>query len=120
MSRLLDEDALQSLLTAVGRDEGALSRFARDFVSMWTTRVERLETALARPDAEEAHVVLLSIRSSSRMIGAQVVEATASLMHSALDRGDLAGCAMHLGRLAQVGGETTTELEHRFGLVSHV
>jgi hypothetical protein len=120
MSRLLDEDALTALLTSVGRDGGALSRFARDFVSLWETRVQRLTNALDRRDAEEAHVVLLSIRSSSKMIGAQVVEATASLMHSSLDRLDMERCAQHLGRLGQVGQETCAELESRFGLSSSV
>jgi HPt (histidine-containing phosphotransfer) domain-containing protein len=119
MSRLLDEDALRDLLTSVGRDEGARTRFARDFVSLWETRVRRLTDALARRDAEEAHVVLLSIRSSSKMIGAQVIEATASLMHSSLDRQDLEGCASHLPRLDQVGQETCAELDVRFGLTSN-
>jgi hypothetical protein len=119
MSRLLDEDALHSLLTAVGWDEGARTRFARDFVSLWETRVRRLAKALDSRDAEEAHVVLLSIRSSSKMIGAQVVDATASLMHSSLDRQDLEGCAQHLGRLDQVGQETCAELDVRFGLSSN-
>ncbi|KQO10068.1 hypothetical protein ASF06_07575 [Agreia sp. Leaf244] len=118
MSRLLDEDALHDLLTSVGRDEGARSRFARDFVSLWETRVRRLTNALDRRDAEETHVVLLSIRSSSRMIGAQVIEATASLMHSSLERQDFEGCARHLSRLEQVGQETCVELDVRFGLTS--
>jgi hypothetical protein len=119
MSRLLDEDALHSLLTAVGRDEAARTRFARDFVSLWETRVQRLANALDRRDAEETHVVLLSIRSSSRMIGAQIIDATATLMHSSLDRQDLEGCARHLGRLDQVGRETCAELDVRFGLSSN-
>ena len=120
MSRLLDEDALHDLLSAVGRDEGARSRFARDFVSLWETRVRRLTNALDIRDAEEAHVVLLSIRSSSKMIGAQIIEATATLMHSSLDRQDLEGCARHIGRLDQVGQETCVELDARFGLSSSV
>ncbi|MBF4634911.1 hypothetical protein ITJ38_10905 [Agreia pratensis] len=120
MSRLLDEDALHDLLTSVGRDEGARTRFARDFVSLWDTRVQRLTDALDRRDAEETHVVLLSIRSSSKMIGAQVIEATASLMHSSLGREDIDGCARHLDRLDQVGRETCVELAERFGLHSNV
>ncbi|KJC64943.1 hypothetical protein SAMN06295879_1158 [Agreia bicolorata] len=120
MSRLLDEDALRDLLTAVGWDEGARSRFARDFVSLWDTRVQRLTNALDSRDASEAHVVLLSIRSSSRMIGAQVIEATASLILSSLDRHDLDGCARHLGRLDQVGQETCIELATRFPLSASV
>jgi hypothetical protein len=118
MSRLLDEDALHDLLTSLGRDEGARTRFARDFVSLWDTRVQRLTNALDLPDLEETHVVLLSIRSSSRMIGAQMVEATACLMHSALGRQDIDGTKQHLGRLIQVGQETSLELSERFGLSS--
>jgi hypothetical protein len=79
----------------------------------------RRTNALDRRDAEETHVVLLSIRSSSRMIGAQIIDATATLMHSSLDRQDLEGCARHLGRLDQVGRETCAELDVRFGLSSN-
>ena len=120
MSRLLDEDALRDLLNSLGRDEGARSRFARDFVSLWETRVQRLTNALRDRDAEETHVVLLSIRSSSKMIGAQIVDATASLMHSSLDRQDFEGCARHLDRLDHVANETCAELDARFGLSSTV
>jgi len=119
MSRLLDEDALHDLLTSVGRDAGARSRFALDFVSLWETRVRRLTNALDRRDAEEAHVVLLSIRSSSKMIGAQVIEAAASLMHSALERQEFESCTRHLPRLDQVGQETCAELDVRFGVTSN-
>jgi hypothetical protein len=118
MSRLVDDESLVTLLGSLGHDDAAVSRFVYDFVSLWETRVQRLTKALDRPDLEETHVVLLSIRSSSRMIGAQVIEATASLMHSALDRQDIDGTRRHLGRLVEVGHETSRELAERFGIGS--
>ena len=118
MSRLIDDSSLVTLLGSMGHDQVAVARFVRDFVSLWDTRVQRLTNALDLPDLEETHVVLLSIRSSSRMIGAQMVEATAGLMHSALGRQDIDGTRQHLGRLIQIGQETSHELSERFGIGS--
>lgn len=120
MSRLLDENTLRGLLSSVGRDDGAGTRFIHDFVSLWETRVRKLTNALAERDADQTHVALLSIRASSTMIGAQVIEAAAALMLSSLDRQNLAECARHLDRLDRVGQETCAELDERFGRTSNV
>jgi hypothetical protein len=118
MSRLIDDTSLATLLGSLGHDQAAVARFVRDFVSLWDTRVQRLTDALELPDPEEIHVVLLSIRSSSQMIGAHMLEATAGLMHSALARQDIDGARQHLGRLIQVGQETSQELSERFAIGS--
>ncbi|HSP51866.1 MAG TPA: hypothetical protein VLO00_03130 [Cryobacterium sp.] len=126
MSTLLDDRALGALLRQLGGDAGAQCRFAQDFVDLWQPRADRLVEALGhslgepvgdsagRTDAEQAHVVLLSIRSSSVMVGAVVLEATAGLIHSALARGDFDGCRQHLPRLLEVGARTCRELAELF------
>ena len=110
MIALLEDGALETLLTQVGGDTSLRHRFLRDFVALWPSRAERLAESLARPDLEEAHVVLLSIRSTSTMVGAVVLEATAALVHSALTRNDVPGCLRHLPRLVEVGEATCAEL----------
>ena len=110
MIALLEDGALETLLTQVGGDTSLRHRFLRDFVALWPSRAERLAESLARPDLEEAHVVLLSIRSTSTMVGAVVLESTAALVHSALALKDLPGCFRHLPRLIEVGEATCAEL----------
>ena len=110
MIALLEDGALETLLNQVGGDTSLRHRFLRDFVALWPSRAERLAESLARPDLEEAHVVLLSIRSTSTMVGAVVLEATAGLVHSALTRNDVPGCLRHLPRLVEVGEATCAEL----------
>lgn len=110
MIALLEERALETLLTQVGGDLALRHRFLSDFVALWPNRAERLADSLTRPDLEEAHVVLLSIRSTSTMVGAVVLEAIAALVHSALTCNDVPGCLRHLPRLLEVGEATCVEL----------
>jgi HPt (histidine-containing phosphotransfer) domain-containing protein len=116
VSAHIEATALRALLSQVGGDNELQRRFVHDFVHLWRSRSQRLETALAFPDAEEAHVVLLSIRSSSTMVGAVIVEATAAMMHDALRDGDLVGSARHIPRLNEVGEKACHDLAVMFAL----
>jgi len=116
LSAHIEATALRNLLSQVGGNHELQRRFVHDFVHLWRSRSQRLQTALAFPDAEEAHVVLLSIRSSSTMVGAVTVEATAAMMHDALRDGDLAGSARHIDRLNQVGEQACADLATMFAL----
>jgi HPt (histidine-containing phosphotransfer) domain-containing protein len=113
---IIDEKALELLLTHLGGDSESRRRFVGDYVNLWDTRMERLIEALDADDREEAQTVLLSIRSSSAMVGAVVVEATASLIHSSIKKGDTAGCARHVQRLKEVGPVACRELATLFHL----
>jgi HPt (histidine-containing phosphotransfer) domain-containing protein len=116
LSAHIEATALRSLLSQVGGNHELQRRFVHDFVLLWRSRTQRLQTALAFPDAEEAHVVLLSIRSSSTMVGAVTVEATAAMMHDALRDGDLAGSVRHIERLNEVGEFACHDLAVMFAL----
>lgn len=119
MSVHIEAAALGALLAEVGGDRELQRRFVHDFVQLWHGRSERLAAALAVPNAgnaEEAHVVLLSIRSSSTMVGAIRVEATAALMHEALRVGDFAGSVRHLDQLRAVGEQACVDLALMFAL----
>ena len=110
MIALLEDGALETLLNQVGGDTSLRHRFLRDFVALWPSRAVRLAESLARRVLDVAHVVLLSIRSTSTMVGAVVLEATAALVHTALARNDVPGCLRHLPRLIEVGEATCAEL----------
>jgi HPt (histidine-containing phosphotransfer) domain-containing protein len=112
----IDATALRALLSQMGGNHELQRRFVHDFVHLWSSRSQRLQKALAFPDAEEAHVVLLSIRSSSTMVGAVTVEATAAIMHDALREGDIAGSARHIDRLNEVGESACHDLAVMFAL----
>ena len=119
MSTHIEATALRSLLSQVGGDRDLQRRFVHDYVQLWRSRSERLTAALAVPtagNAEEAHVVLLSIRSSSTMVGAVRVEATAAMMHDALRDGDIAGSVRHIDQLNRVGELACADLAQMFAL----
>ena len=109
ITRYVDRDVALSLLNAVG-DDDRRGRFVHDFINLWETRSQRLMKALGNQDFEDADVVLLSIRSSSTMLGAWPLEAIAGMEHSAVKAGDLQGCMTHLARLHEVGSATCREL----------
>jgi HPt (histidine-containing phosphotransfer) domain-containing protein len=116
LSAHIEATALRALLSQVGGNHDLQRRFVHDFVHLWRSRSDRLQKALAFPDAEEAHVVLLAIRSSSTMVGAITVEATAAMMHDALREGDLAGSTRHIKRLNEVGEHACHDLSVMFAL----
>jgi HPt (histidine-containing phosphotransfer) domain-containing protein len=116
LSAHIEATALRALLSQVGGNHNLQRRFVHDFVHLWHSRTDRLQKALAFPDAEEAHVVLLAIRSSSTMVGAVTVEATAGMMHDALRQGDLPGSMRHIHRLNEVGEFACHDLSVMFAL----
>ncbi|MFB2580759.1 hypothetical protein ACEXQD_05880 [Herbiconiux sp. P15] len=107
--RYVDQEALVSLLNAVG-DDDRRGRFVHDFISMWETRSQRLMKAMGQHDYEDADVVLLSIRSSSTMLGAWPLEAIGGMMHREIKNFDIPGAMVHLARLHEVGSATCREL----------
>jgi len=109
-TRYIEHHRYSRLLDHLSGDAASQRRFVLDFVSLWTPRTERLQQALATNNLQDADVVLLSIRSSSTMIGAMMLEAAAGLIHSAVKRRDVAGAEKHLARLHELGGLTCAEL----------
>jgi hypothetical protein len=106
----LDEKHYDKLLRHLGSDMGARQRFVGDFLSMWEGRVDRLDAAIDLPVLEDADVVLLSIRSSSVMVGALRLEGVGGLLHAAIKRGDRAEARKHLPLLREVGAVTCDRL----------
>lgn len=67
---LIDEAHFAALAGALGNDLAAADRFVADFVDAWPERWDRFWSGLQRNDDVEVRAVLLSIQSSSTMLGA--------------------------------------------------
>jgi hypothetical protein len=94
----------------LGGDEGPRNRFVNAFLALWHDRERRLRAALASADIEEANIVLLSIRSSTRALETVLLECTASRLHSSLKSRDLHGCRQQVPGLSAVGADTCLAL----------
>ncbi|TFD61519.1 hypothetical protein E3T39_05570 [Cryobacterium suzukii] len=110
MSPLVDPGTLQRLRSDLGGDVAVENRFVKDFLALWHKRELRLRTALASADLEDAEIVLLSIRSSSTMLGAVRLENTAGHLHRTLKAQDLPGCRQQLPLLSVVAADTCLAL----------
>ena len=107
-TRYVEQDVTLALLCSIG--DQTSGRFVLDFINLWETRSQRLMNALGNHDVGDADVVLLSIRSSSTMLGAWPLEAIAGMVHAAVKKADLGASLGHLARLREVGAETCREL----------
>ena len=84
--RQIDETHVTRLLRELGGDVRAGVRFIRDFVAAWDWRVARLLDAAERQDPEDVMTVLLSVRSSSAMLGATALSLAALDLQDELTR----------------------------------
>lgn len=84
----VDAGELRRLLRELSGDLRSRRRFVETYVEMWPSRLERMGAAIADGDDDETRVVLLSIRSSSVMLGVIGVAALASTGIRALDEHD--------------------------------
>ncbi|MDJ0350025.1 hypothetical protein [Cryobacterium sp. PH29-G1] len=114
---LVDVASLHELCQDLGGDVRIQKRFVNDFIALWQPRAVRLGTALAASDVEAADVVLLSIRSSSTMLGARRLESFATQLHGALRARDLSACARQLPQLSLVGSDTCRALSRHLARV---
>ena len=85
----VDADELRRLLRELSGDLRSRRRFVQTYVEMWPTRLARLGAALDAHDTDESKVVLLSIRSSSVMLGVIGVAGLASAGLQAIELGRL-------------------------------
>jgi hypothetical protein len=84
--------------------------FARDYVSMWRLRYKRLTESLEAEDRDAALDVVLSLKNTSKMVGAARLTALTNLVQAAVAAGDLPRARQFLPRIKQCGHETVKEL----------
>ncbi|MFJ4208470.1 Hpt domain-containing protein [Paenarthrobacter sp. NPDC089675] len=99
---LVDPAALSELRAELGGDESIVSNFVRNYVAMLPWRVARLHHALDNLDIEDAMDAVLSLKTSSHMVGAICLRRLATeleLSMKLLPNGD------HLGELSPLVDE---------------
>lgn len=102
----IDADRITRLAVDLG-DLQACVRFVDDFVGSLSARIERVQRAVDRGDLDDALASLLSVSTSSAMIGAGILSAAARDLHT------------EVARTHAVPGRTVDILE-RIGMASCV
>ncbi|HXH34644.1 MAG TPA: hypothetical protein VNJ54_09560 [Plantibacter sp.] len=108
----VDAGELRRLLRELSGDLRSRRRFVQSYVEMWPTRLARLGAAIQDGDAEETKVVLLSIRSSSVMLGVIGVAALASTGLRAIEEQDHARVLETRNALEDIGERSCQRLVH--------
>ncbi|MFK0041152.1 Hpt domain-containing protein [Paenarthrobacter sp. NPDC090517] len=67
---LVDPSVLTELRAELGGDQAIISTFVRNYVELLPWRVDRLHHALEKLDMEDAMDAVLSLKTSSHMVGA--------------------------------------------------
>jgi hypothetical protein len=112
---LVDPAALQDL--GVQLESPAVAQcFARDYAKMWDRRYDSLASALGRRDQAAALDAVLSLKTSSVMVGGVHLAQLAGELESAVRDGDMDQAQSLLGAVASRGGETVDELQFSYVL----
>jgi HPt (histidine-containing phosphotransfer) domain-containing protein len=108
------DPAAQRRVTAAAVGSADLAqRFFDDFVRSWPGRLQRLVLGLDGSDADVAHVALLSIRSTSEMVGALPLARLARRLEDAAQSGRLDECRAGLSELRRIGDLTVRAMAAR-------
>jgi HPt (histidine-containing phosphotransfer) domain-containing protein len=107
----IDELHVTGLIRELTGDVAACVKFIEGFVRAWDERIARILDAVDRDDPDEAMAALLSLYSSSAMIGAKLLSREAKELHAEIrmTRRFTPGA---VSRLANVGSASCAELIH--------
>ena len=112
---LVDPATLQDLGAQL--DSPAVAKgFARDYTRMWDQRYQTLASALERGDLAGSMDAVLSLKTSSAMVGGLRLAQLAGELESALRAGDMGHALALLRDVAERGGETVDELQFSYVL----
>jgi hypothetical protein len=73
-------------VTASAEDEAIMTRFLDDYLSLLDARVSAIKQHISTGDDLTLNVVLLSLESSSSMVGARELATVVSLLRGAVER----------------------------------
>jgi hypothetical protein len=108
---LIDRAAAARLADELYGSAEIVTRFVADFIATWPSRFARVAESLDHVDVPELVAALLSIRSTSQMVGAVRLAQHTETLERAASEGDLAACRRGLPRLAAIGAETVRALQ---------
>lgn len=112
---LVDPAALQDLGAQL-ESPAVAKGFARDYTRMWDQRYRSLASALERGDLAGSMDAVLSLKTSSAMVGGLRLAQLAGELESALRAGDMGHALALLRVVAERGGETVDELQFSYVL----
>ena len=107
-ARLVSLDKLVGLSDEIGAE--ACRQFVSNFVSMWEGRFTRLHQAVQSQDFDSAMDVVLSIKISSHMAGAERLSALGATAQDLVARRDLRGLEEMVTAVRACGAETMAYL----------
>lgn len=107
---VVDRRVLEELLHDLLDNVQTFERFVADYVALWSGRMTTLEAALARDDLGASDTGVLSIRSSSIMLGCGHVAAVSDDVLAAVRRADCLSARAWLPDLDAAGTEACHEL----------
>ena len=106
----VDQRVLEELLHDLMDDVRTFERFVADYVALWSGRMSTLDAALERSDLGASDTGVLSIRSSSIMLGADHVAEISDRVLAAVRRADCLSARAWLPDLDEAGTTACHEL----------
>ncbi|RLP74536.1 Hpt domain-containing protein [Mycetocola tolaasinivorans] len=107
---LLEHAEIRRLCDALNGDRAACRLFLQSFCDRWAERLAALEQSLLHADVMHARDSILSIRTSSAMVGAQRLTQIASTIETTLTAGHTDEIGEPLRALRLCGVETVAAL----------
>lgn len=95
-------------------DADVVKRFARDFSTSLEEKMDRLDLRLQADDATGAYDAVLSLTTSSAMVGAERLAQAARVLQRMIAADDLAGARRSTALLRACGAETLRELQEQY------
>ncbi|MCB5292787.1 Hpt domain-containing protein [Arthrobacter sp. SO3] len=112
---LVDPSALQELGSQL--DSPAVAKgFARDYTNMWDQRYQSLASSLGSGDEDAAMDAVLSLKTSSAMVGGVRLAELARELEDAIRVRDADRARLLLREVAESGNETVDELQLSYNL----
>ena len=112
---LLDLAVLRKLEEELG-DSGVARSFVSDYIGIWENRIQYLIRSVADDDSDAAMDAVLSLKSSSTMVGGVRLAQLAGELEAAVREGNMGQAQSMLDDVAKRGGETMDELRSGYVL----
>lgn len=106
---LIDHNTLLTLADQLD-NPSAVKAFILDFIHVWDERFARLADTVSRRDHAAAMEAVLSVRTSSMMVGAVRLASLTSTLEESVRLNDLSGAADILPSVKACGIQTIREL----------
>lgn len=107
---LVCSETLRSLEESLDDERALCLSFVCRYIDMWPGRFERIHDAVTSGHAEDALDAVLSLRSSSMMVGAARLGELSTDLLNFLERGRYAAAAKKLAALQACGNQTAYHL----------